>query len=173
LVAIEHRLRTRPDVANSRHSFSEIGAVPRNARLRYGIVRNRMPVVKRLLKKLLLALIVFALPVQGLMAATMPLCGKKAGAMQNHAENQHDHAAHAQAGSHENASAQEHAKDSGQSGVQCHDCASCQVCTSPALTAFVRTMQPAVASSPQPRPTVKILLFFPELFQRPPLALAA
>jgi len=142
-------------------------------RLRQGIVRNRMPVVKRLLKKLALALVILALPVQGLMAATMPLCGHKADAVQNRAENQHDHAAQAHAGSHEHASAQEHAKDSGQSGVQCHDCASCQVCTSPALTAFVQVMQAAVARLPQPRPTVKILLFFPELFQRPPLALAA
>ncbi len=132
-----------------------------------------MPVVKPLVKKLVLALVVFALPVQGLMAATMPLCGQKAGAMQSHAENQHDHAAHAHAGSHERASAQEHAKDAGQSGVQCHDCASCQVCTSPALTGLRQTMQAEVAPLPQPRPTVKILLFFPELFQRPPLVLAA
>ncbi len=147
--------------------------VPRAARLRYGIVRNRMPVVKRLLKKLVLALVVFALPLQGLMAVTMPLCGHKVGAMQNHAENQHDHPAHAHAGSDENASAQEHAKDSGQSGVQCHDCASCQVCTSPVLTGLVQTLQAAIAPLPQPQPTVKIFLFFPELFQRPPLALAA
>ncbi|HYU70551.1 MAG TPA: hypothetical protein VEL09_14605 [Burkholderiales bacterium] len=132
-----------------------------------------MPVVKRLLKKLVLALIVFALPVQGLMGATMPLCAKKAGAMQNHAENQHDHAVHAHASSHDRASAHEHANDSGRSGVQCHDCASCQVCTSPALTGLVQTMQAEVAPLPQPQPSVKILRFFPELFQRPPLALAA
>ncbi len=132
-----------------------------------------MPVVKPLVKKLVLSLIVFALPVQGVMAATMPLCGNKAGAIQNHAENQRDHAAHAHAGSHENASAHEHAKDSGQFGVQCHDCASCQVCTSPALTGLVQTIQAAVALLPQLQPTAKILLFFPELFQRPPLALAA
>jgi len=174
LVAIEYRLRTRPHFAHGRYSSSEVGAVARAARLRHGIVRNRMPVVKRrLLKKLVLALIVFALPVQGLMAATMPLCGHKAGAMQNHAENQHDHAAHPHAGSHESASAHEHAKDSGQSGAQCHDCASCQVCTSPALTGLVRTIQAAVAPLPQSQPTVKISPFFPELFQRPPLALAA
>jgi hypothetical protein len=132
-----------------------------------------MPVVKRLLKKLVLALVVFALPVQGLMGATMPLCGNKAGAAQKHAENQHDHAAYAHAGLHGNASAHEHAKDSGQSDVQCHDCTSCQVCTSPALTGLVRTLQAAVAPLPPPQLTVKILLFFPELFQRPPLALAA
>src|SRR6266705_6845427 len=112
-----------------------------------------MPIVKRFLKQLVLALIVVALPVQGLMAATMPLCGHKAGASQNHAENQHDHAAHAHAGSHENMSAHEHAKDSGQSGAQCHDCASCQVCTSPALAGLVQTLQAAVAPSPQPQPT--------------------
>jgi hypothetical protein len=129
--------------------------------------------VKRLLKKLFLALIVFALPAQGLMGATMPLCGQKPGAMRNHAENQHDHAAHVHAGSHERASAHEHAKDSGQSGVQCHDCGSCQVCTSPALTALIQTIRAAVAPLPQPQPIVKIFLFFPELFQRPPLALAA
>jgi len=132
-----------------------------------------MPVVKRLLKKLALALVILALPVQGLMAATIPRCGQKAGAMQNHAESQHDHAAHAHAGSLENASAHEHAKDSGQSGVQCHDCASCQVCTSPALTGLVRTIQAAVAPLPQPQPPAKTFLFFPELIQRPPLALAA
>jgi len=132
-----------------------------------------MPVVKRLLTKLVLALVVFALPVQGLMGATMPLCGNKAGAVQNHAESQHDHAALAHASSLEHASAQERAKDSGRSDLQCHDCASCQVCTSPALTAFIQTIQAAVEPLPQPQPTAKILLFVPELFQRPPLAFAA
>jgi len=126
-----------------------------------------------LLKKLVLALVVFTLPLQGLMAATMPLCGHKAGAAHNQAQNNRYHATHEHAGSHEHASTHEHAKDTGKSGPQCHDCASCQVCTSPALTGFVQAIQATVAPFPQPQPAVKISPFFPELFQRPPLALAA
>jgi hypothetical protein len=151
-----------------------IPAKPAQGGLRCRASRNKIRFVSCLRKKLVLALIVFVLPVQGLMAATMPLCGHKAGALQNQAQNErHDGAAHKHAGSHEHAYPHEHAKDSGASGVQCHDCASCQVCTSPALTGFIQTMQVTVAALPQSQPTVKISPFFPELFQRPPLALAA
>ena len=129
--------------------------------------------MSRFLKKLVLALIVFALPVQGLMAATMPLCGHQAGAGQNQIQGDRHDAARAHANSLEHASAHEHAKDLGTSGVQCHDCASCQVCTSPALTGSVQIIQATVAALPQSQPAVEISPFFPELFQRPPLALAA
>jgi hypothetical protein len=132
-----------------------------------------MPVVKLLLKKLVLALVVFAVPVQGLMAATMPLCGDDAGAAQNQAPHDRHDAAQEHAGLLAHALPQEHAKDPGTPDLQCHDCASCQVCASPALTGFVQIMPVAVAALPLPYPAIEISPFFPELFQRPPLALAA
>jgi hypothetical protein len=137
------------------------------------VVPNRMLAVNRLLQKLVLVLIVLTLPAQGLMAATMPLCEHQVGAAQNQPPNEGHDAAHAHANPLEHASAHEHAKDPGTSGLQCHDCASCQVCMSPALTGFTLTVQATVEALPQSAPAVRILPFFPELFQRPPLALAA
>jgi len=125
-----------------------------------------LPVV-RPLQKLVLALVVLALPVQGVMAATMPLCGHEAGAAQNQTQHDHGDATQAYAGSHE------HAIDSRAPGLHCHDCALCQVCASPVLAGFVATMPDTVAALPYPAPPVRILAFFPELFQRPPLAIAA
>jgi hypothetical protein len=148
-------------------------ASPARRELRCGASRNKIRSVNRLLKKLVLALAVLALPAQGLMAATMPLCGHQAGGAQHQPQNEGYDAAYAHANPLEHASAHEHAKDPGTSGLQCHDCASCQVCTSPALTGFNQTLQAPVAALPQSAPAVKISPFFPELFQRPPLALAA
>ena len=136
------------------------------------IVPNRMIAVNRLLQRLVLMLIVVTLPAQGLMAATMPLCGPQ-GEAQNQPQDERHAAAHAHVNPLDHTSAHEHAKDSGQSGLQCDDCASCQVCMSPALTGFIATMQATVEALPQSAPAVRISPFFPELFQRPPLALAA
>jgi len=132
-----------------------------------------MLAVNRLLQKLVLVLIVLTLPAQGLMAATMPFCGHQAGAAQHQPQDERHDAPHAHAKPLEHASAHEHAKDPGTSGLQCHDCASCQVCMSPALTGFIPAILATVEALPQPAPAVKISPFFPELFQRPPLALAA
>jgi hypothetical protein len=131
-----------------------------------------LAVNRRLLQQLVLALIVLTLPAQGLMAATMPLCGHHDAAQTQPQDERHD-TAHAHANPLEHASAHEHAKDPGTSGVQCHDCASCQVCMSPALTGFIQTIEATVAALPQSAPAVEISPFFPELFQRPPLAPAA
>jgi len=141
--------------------------------LRCRTSRNKIRFVSSLLKKLVLALIVLALPAQGLMAATMPLCGHQAGGAQHQSQNEGHDAAHAHANPLDHAPAHEHAKDPGTSGLQCHDCASCQVCMSPGLTGFIPTIQATVEALPQSAPAVKISPFFPELFQRPPLALAA
>lgn len=143
-----------------------------SVKLRYGIARNRILIVSHLLQQLVLVLIALTLPAQGLMAATMPLCEHQTGETQHQSQDER-HDAHAHANPLEHASPHEHAKDPGTSGVQCHDCASCQVCASPGLTGFIQIIQATVAVSPRSDPAAKISPFFPELFQRPPLALAA
>ena len=119
----------------------------------------------RVLKNLVLAIVVFSLPLQGLMAATMPFCAHMTKVAQLQSEHVHyDAQNHAQ---------HEHGKNPGSTGLACDNCGSCEVCMSPALSGAVTTATLAVAPSPQPRPAFKLSLFFPELFQRPPLALAA
>ena len=117
----------------------------------------------------MLLLIVVALPLQGLMAATMPLCGYKVVAAHDGGQSAHNHADHT--GQHDHSLPHESPKHADQPGTQCYDCASCQVCASPALVGMVQTLQAPVEATPLSPPAAATSPYFPELFQRPPLAL--
>ena len=118
-----------------------------------------------LFRTLVLALLFVSLPLQGVMAATMPFCSHMAKAAQMQSERAH-HDAQLEA-------RHEHGKDTTSTGLACDDCELCQVCASPAVAGPVVTATLALAESPEPHQAIRFSIFYPELFQRPPLALAS
>ena len=118
------------------------------------------------LRKLALLMLIAGLPLQGLHAAAMPVCGqdKEEAAVHPQFAQEGDVVAH-------DHNDQSHA--SSDADTACDGCSTCQACSAPAVASTAIDVSLTPEQTPPPALAIHPSLFVPEQLRRPPRAVLA